>query len=372
MGARGKLFRTREIYDLPGTEEVFVTAMRELCAFHYQNCPEYRAILDARGFQPDSLRTAGDLGRLPPLSTVYFKRHRITSMPGGRFLFNTASSGTSGKRSEVNFDFGAILCDLAMSLRCCGRHGLISPRPVNYLILGYQPHRSNQMGVMKSAFLSTFLAPALHREYALRYRNGGYQLDLDGLVDSLKRYEKQGHPVRLIGFPSYLHFLMEELAQRGVQLRLARGSKVMLGGGWKQHYRQSVDKESLYEEIEQRVGIPETQVKEVFSVVEHPIIYWDCPCHHFHVPVYSRVIIRDVRTLEPLPYGQLGLVNFLSPLLKSAPLLSIITDDLGILHEGGSCACGNPAPWLEVAGRVGMSDIKTCAAGAEEYKGGMV
>ena len=61
MGARGKLFRTREIYDLPGTEEVFVTAMRELCAFHYQNCPEYRAILDARGFQPDSLRTAGDL-----------------------------------------------------------------------------------------------------------------------------------------------------------------------------------------------------------------------------------------------------------------------------------------------------------------------
>ena len=143
---------------------------------------------------------------------------------------------------------------------------------------------------------------------------------------------------------------------------------VLLGGGWKQFYKQKVDKSQLYREVWEQLGIPEGQIREVFSVVEHPIIYWDCPAHHFHIPIYSRVIIRDINTLEPLPEGQVGLVNLMTPLLKSAPLLSIMTDDLGVLHGGGSCSCGCRAPWLEIIGRVGMVDIKTCAAGAEDRR----
>ena len=131
-----------------------------------------------------------------------------------------------------------------------------------------------------------------------------------------------------------------------------------------------MDKPQLYAEVLDRLSIPEEAVHEVFSVVEHPIIYWDCPRHHFHVPVFSRVVIRDPETLEPLPYGRPGLVDLMTPLLKSAPLLSILTDDLGVLHPGESCGCGCGAPWLEVLGRVGMSEIKTCAAGAEEYQRG--
>ena len=79
---------------------------------------------------------------------------------------------------------------------------------------------------------------------------------------------------------------------------------VLLGGGWKQFYKRKVDKSQLYREVWEQLGIPEGQIREVFSVVEHPIIYWDCPAHHFHIPIYSRVIIRDINTLEPLPEGQ--------------------------------------------------------------------
>ena len=370
MGARGALFRGKALYDHPGTEELFVQAMRENCAFQYARCPEYRAILDQAGFRPEQLQGPEDLGELPPIPTLYFKRHHLSSMAGKHALFHTTSSGTSGRRSEVNFDFGALLCDLAMSLRACGTHGLISPRPTRYVILGYQPHRGNHMGVMKSAFLSTFLAPAVKRTYALRFREGEYRLDQEGLVEELRRCARQRHPVRLIGFPSYLHFLMQELEHRGLRFPMPSGSKILLGGGWKQFYRQQVDKPQLYAEVKERLDIPEAAIHEVFSVVEHPIIYWDCPRHHFHIPVYSRVLIRDVRTLKPLPYGQPGLVNLMTPLLKSAPLMSILTDDLGVLHPGESCGCGCAAAWLEVLGRVGMTEIKTCAAGAEEYQRG--
>ena len=58
-------------------------------------------------------------------------------------------------------------------------------------------------------------------------------------------------------------------------------------------------------------------------------------------------------------------------MVYACPLLSIMTDDLGVLHDGESCPCGNKAPWLEIIGRVGMVDIKTCAAGADDLRKGV-
>ena len=46
--------------------------------------------------------------------------------------------------------------------------------------------------------------------------------------------------------------------------------------------------------------------------------------------------------------------------------MSVMTDDIGILHDGKKCGCGIESPYLEIIGRIGMKDIKTCAAGAAE------
>lgn len=91
-----------------------------------------------------------------------------------------------------------------------------------------------------------------------------------------------------------------------MRLRLHRGSKIMLGGGWKQFYRQQVDKRTLYALAEKVLGVGQENIVEFFGAVEHPILYCACPNQHFHVPVYSRVIIRDVRTLAPLPAREAG------------------------------------------------------------------
>jgi hypothetical protein len=91
-----------------------------------------------------------------------------------------------------------------------------------------------------------------------------------------------------------------------------------------------------------------------------------CRYHHFHLPVYSRVIIRNPDNFSPMPYGKAGLINLLTPMMWSSPLLSVMTDDLGVLHNE-KCPCGAESPWLEIIGRVGLSDIVTCAAGADEY-----
>ena len=42
-----------------------------------------------------------------------------------------------------------------------------------------------------------------------------------------------------------------------------------------------------------------------------------------------------------------------------------------MLHDGASCGCGIESPYLELLGRVGLKEIKTCAAGAAELLAGV-
>ena len=370
MGNRYRLFTWPDPYDVEGTEELFVAAMRDNCAFHYDHCPEYRAILDSRGFRPEQLQTSADLARLPVLPTLFLKSHSLFSLPPERMLIKATSSGTRGKKSVIGFEAGGLWCGFRMVMKVVRYHHFLSLVPTNYLVLGYQPHKSNQTAVAKTATGYTLMAPAIHREYALKYGENGYYVDFDGLIRALERYSRSRWPVRFMGFPSYTYFLMEQLEERGLRFPLPKNSKIFLGGGWKQFYREKVDKQTFYRKAWERFAVPEEHVYESFGAVEHPIYYADCKHHRFHVPVYSRVIIRDVKTLEPVPNGTVGLVNLLTPMLKSVPILSVMTDDLGVLHDGEDCGCGAASPWLEIIGRVGMADIKTCAAGADELRRG--
>lgn len=369
MFSRQRLFWSRDPYDLPGTDEKFVRATADNCAYHMEKCPQYRQLAEGLNFSPDQLKTVDDLVKVPMVPTLYYKRHAMFSMPRWRMAMKVTSSGTSGKFSQIGFDWGCVFAEVPMVLRLGWYHKLIDLRPTNYVVLGYKPNQNNHTGVTRTMFGLTFFAPPIRRSYALHYQDGAYVPDLDGCVRALERYAKSPFPTRVVGFPSYLWFGLKRMEELGVSLNLRPGSKILLAGGWKQHYAQEVDKSRLYSLAKKILGVEEENIKEFFGAVEHPIFFNACPRHHFHVPIYSRVLIRDVNTLEPLPYGQVGLVNLLSPLIKATPTASVMTDDLGYLEPGSKCGCGLDSPYLTILGRVGLSDIKTCAAGAADLLG---
>ncbi len=372
MRERKKLFATKQPFDIGGTREQFVKAMRENCAFQYEHCEAYREILQHFSFYPEDFKTYEDLQKLPFLPTVIFKKHQLFTIPEKKMFLQATSSGTGGKFSRIGFAFGDLWCGLKMVLRIGHWRKIFSLCPTHYIVLGYQPHKSNKTAVTKTAFGATLFSPAVSRSYALKYNKAAqkYELDLDGIIRDLEKYSKAVLPVRFMGFPSYTYFLLKQMDELGICLKLKKGSKIMLGGGWKQFYKEQVDKQVLYDLADKVLGIKEDQIVEFFGAVEHPILYCDCPRHHFHVPAYSRVFIRDVNTLEPLPHGNIGLVNLMTPMVSATPVLSIMTDDLGILHEGKECGCGLESPYLEIVGRVGLKDIKTCAAGAADILNG--
>lgn len=366
MSRRRKLFRTKKPFDTENTQELFYMAAKENCEYHYKHCEEYRKIADGEGFSPDMLKSYEDVQKIPFIPTLLFKNHGMFSMPRRRMLIKATSSGTKGKFSRIGFDTGGLLCGFHMVMKITRYRKLLSPVPANYIVFGYQPKRANKTAVAKTAFGTTLLAPALKRTYALRYKDGKYEADLESVIKAIQKYSRSKFPMRTIGFPAYTYFVMKMMDERGIYLKMPKNSKLMLGGGWKQFYTEQVDKDTFYALAKKVLDIDDRNIIEFFGAVEHPILYCDCENHHFHIPAYSRVIIRDVNTLEPLENGKIGLVNLLTPMVKATPILSVMTDDLGVIHDGNECGCGLTSPYLEIIGRVGLRDIKTCAAGAAE------
>lgn len=372
MKYRRKLFSLKKPYDINAhADSLFLKAVRENCLFHYTHCADYRKILDGLGFGKSEILSEKPLSeyldKLPFLPTLLLKRRRMFSMPRRRMVIKATSSGTSGSFSEVGFDAGALVpCGLNMVLGIGKQRGVFSPVPCRYIVMGYKPHRSNRTAITKSAFGATLFTPCVSRKYILKYKNGKYSPDFEGVISAVQKYAEKKLPVRFMGFPAYTYFLLREMERRGISLRLPKGSKILIGGGWKQFYAEQTDKETFYKLAHKVLGISDKNIIEFYGAVEHPIMYCDCPRHHFHIPVYSRVVIRDCDTLKPVKNGEIGLVNLITPMLAATPTLSVMTDDLGILHDGAECGCGITAPYLEIIGRVAPDNIKTCAAGAAE------
>lgn len=358
------LFWHRNPYDLKHTDMLFLQKVISNAVFQFDNCMLYHSLLIKRGFTREKLLSISSPAELPFIPTLYFKHHTMISVPERKLLIKATSSGTSGNKSMVGLDFQTLFAGLGMVLAVSRTHKLLSTIPCHYIILGYEYNRHASMAVAKTAYGYTWFAPALSRTYALAYNRGTYSLRLDHIKQKLIRLSHQPFPVRIMGFPFHAYWLLSQMKEEGIHLKLPKGSLIAFGGGWKQHASQKIDKKTMYRLIYDVLGIKEDNCLEFFGAVEHPILYCACSKHHFHVPIYSRVIIRDVDTLEPVPDGTPGLVNLVTPMIHSAPLVSIMTDDLGILHR--NCDCGIQTPYLELLGRVGMEDITTCAAGAEQ------
>ncbi len=367
-----KLFWYQKPYDIEKTNTAFMDSMKDNMLFHFQNCQEYRSILEDKGWDEERIGKITDLSEIPFIPTLYLKHHQMDSVPYEKMLTKATSSGTSGNKSIIGYDFPTLWNGLGMVLRIGKKHKLWSLRPCHYIILGYEhkgfgwgSKKYEEKAVAKTAYGFTFFAPALSRTYALKEKNGNYELNLEEIKRKLLKYSKRKIPVRIMGFPFHAYWLLTMMKEEGISCPLPKGSMMAFGGGWKQYYTERADKATMYKLVKEVLNIPEDMCREFFGAVEHPILYCDCKNHHFHVPIYSRVIIRDVDTLKPVENGTPGLVNLLTPMINSAPVHSIMTDDLGILHNASSCGCGIQTPYLEILGRVGMEDITTCAAGAE-------
>ncbi|MFO7816266.1 MAG: acyl-protein synthase [Thermodesulfobacteriota bacterium] len=348
------------------TDTAFISAMRAVTALHIERSPWYRRFAAARAIDPGSIQTMDDVLALPPLHANFFKAHEIRSIPLEQVTLHLTSSGTSGQKSQIFFDAFTIEHARAMVDAAMLARDVVSKEPAHYLVNAYEPYEGFRVGTSNTNQYLMNFAPVADQFWTLRRVGSSHEFDCFGAIRALSAWAQSDTPVRIIGFPAFLHFILQRMrAITHPDLQLSEGSRVIFGGGWKGYADQAIDKAELHRDIGAQLGIKSRDIVETYGAVEHSIPYVDCPKHHLHQPTWSRVVVRDVRTLEPVADGTPGFLSFISPYITSAPAHSVVMGDLGIRHQpDANDVC--PTPWFEILGRAGLSRNKSCAAAAAE------
>ncbi len=247
----------------------------------------------------------------------------------------------------------------------------ISDKPVNYLLYTYETEADSKLGTAYTDHFLASFAPTQNVEIALKLgQSGSHRFDLHGTIKALEKFNEEKLPVRIFGFPAFFHATLVEMDRRNIRLNLDDESLVFLGGGWKGLADQQVDKRETYKLATKVLGIPDHRLRDGFGSVEHCIPYVECENHEFHIPVWSRVEILDVKTRKPLAMGEKGFLTLISPYITSVAANAVMMTDKASLHEANECGCKTKTPFFRLYGRAGVSKSKSCAVAASELLGG--
>jgi hypothetical protein len=239
---------------------------------------------------------------------------------------------------------------------------MTSDDEVNYLCFTYDPAVATNLGTAFTDELLTSFTKKREVYYAIQWdaEKADFRLNVEGVLDALSRFSKAGVPARILGFPAHLYKIVKD---HDVRLTMPRGSWIQTGGGWKGFVNEEVPKSRFRAFMAERLGIPESNIRDMFGMVEHGIPYCDCSHGRLHIPNYARVFIRSPRDLSRVADGQPGLIHFLCSYVSSYPSISLLTTDYGSL---GSCDCGLGGKTLEIIGRAGVHKHKGCALTASK------
>ncbi|MEB3220893.1 MAG: acyl-protein synthase [Candidatus Sericytochromatia bacterium] len=348
--------------------QTFREAMRDAVAWHRQASPFYQGLCARHGFHEDELRTEADLARVPWIFVNTLKHHELLSVPREDVALTLTSSGTTGQKSQICFDEGSLARGLATVDACFGANGVIDPDLVaNYLVFAHDPAQAATRGTTYTDNYMTRFTARAEVWYALRWDEGAGDWGFDPAATSakLEAFAASGRPLRVIGFPAFLHRVLAHRREAGLPpLTFPPGSWVLTGGGWKKNEREAIPKPAFRREVAEALGIPEACQRDGYGLVEHGVPYLECEAHRFHVSHFARAIVRDVETLAPLPDGEAGFLNLLTPYLLSMPAISLLTSDLAV--RGAGCPCGRNTATLELMGRLGTRKNKGCAIAATQ------
>lgn len=360
MGAIDELFRHAPYSTEPGNHGLLRAAVREAIQHHCANCPPFARWYSRQNLDPNA--EIKSLDQVPFLPVSIFKRLTLESVSEKDAVRVLKSSATSSQTpSRVVLD--RITRDRQMRTLARLMSALMGPTRRPFVVLDAPATQTADVELSaRVAGLRGYLMMASETHYALEWRDGRFDLNADKLEDLSSRLQARQTPVCLIGYTYMLYqYVVAPLARIGRCLRLPAGSMVLHFGGWKRLQRQAVDRARLNAEVEQVFAMDEPCIRDVYGFTEQlGLIYPDDGNGVRMAPVYSEVIVRDPITLESLPDGKTGLLEFISPLPHSYPGIALLLDDMGRIVSRDREHNGRYGTRFEVLGRARGSEIRGC------------
>ena len=361
MSAIDDLLRQPPYATRPGQHrELLRAAVREGIGHHVASCPTYARWYQKQGADWNTEIT--DFAQVPYLPVSIFKRVSLESVPKKEVVRVLKSSTTSSQTpSQVVLD--RITRDRQIRTLSVLMSAMMGSTRRPFIVLDVAAAQDVDMELSaRVAGLRGYLIMASETHYALESREGCLEVSVDRLEDLLARFRARQVPVCLIGYTYMLYqHVVAPLMRNGQRFELPPGSVVLHFGGWKRLQRQAVDRARLNAAVKQVFVMDQPCIRDVYGFTEHlGIIYPDDGNGVRLAPVYSEVIVRDPVTLESLPDGMPGLLEFITPLPHSYPGIALLLDDMGCIVSRDREEGGRWGTRFEVLGRARGAEIRGC------------
>lgn len=347
--------------------QLFLSACRTMAQFHYDHSPQINWLYKKYRFHPDQILTENSLSSIPLLSVTAMKYHLLTSLPHNQTVLRLTSSGTKGQKTQIWFDQKSLDRVQRMMDVYLEQEGFISDIPQNYLVFNYNPDQAGDLGTAFTEKNQLRFAPVHQVHYAIsKNKSNEWFFDKEKVYEVLCKYETEKHPIRIFALPAFLFEFIEYLKnEKKKTFKFSTSSWILTGGGWKASEDKQITREEFREICFEVFGIPLEKQRDAFGMAEHCAPYFQCRHHQFHIAAFNRILIRDPKTLEVLPKGQMGLMELITPFNAMMPTIALLSTDYGKIHLR-NCSCGFQSPTFEIIGRAGIQKHKGCALSASE------
>lgn len=330
-------------------DKTFKESMNDLTKFHYQNCIEYKKILDL----VYGNKKYEEIESLPFVSSKLFKEFNLKSIPSEKIFKILNSSGTTGnKPSKIFLDKDnakqqtIVLNELVSNV--------IGKKRIPMLIIDERKNINNPKNFdAKTAAILGFSIFGKNHSYLIKNNNIDYQ----NLEKFLDKFSKENFFI--FGFTSYIYdFLIEKLDIKKIRKKFTNGILIH-GGGWKKLERKKISNEIFKQTLKKKLSLE--KIINYYGLIEQTgSIFFECEkCGTFSPSKYSDILIRD-KNFKVLKKNQKGLIQVMSLLPKSYPGHNILTEDIGEIIENNCSVCRNKKKFL-VHGRVEKSEIRGCS-----------
>ncbi len=195
--------------------------------------------------------------------------------------------------------------------------------------------------------------------------NNEYEINIQKLK-SLTRDLKKEDPVCFFGFTwllysVYLNNKNNKIIKNLLGNFMASDKKTLHIGGWKKLQDKKIFKNKFNKEMSRFLNVKEKNIIDFYGMTEQlGVVYPDCEYGYKHVPLYSEIIIRDIQTLDPVENGKEGFIQLLSPIPRSYPGISILSDDIGKIIRVDGCKCGRLGKFFSFERRSEKAELKGC------------
>lgn len=324
----------------------------------FKYIPIYRRYCEKREIKPENLSS---WDQIPALPTDVFKVMEPSMLPSHTVrTFMTSGTTRPEEKGKVDYDEGglrlmdATIYEAASSFLFPDKIKttllIIAPSPdiAPHMIMAYGMNRLREyFGLPQSRFL-------IGKE--------GFKVQV--LMDELKRSEAEGIPITLCGGSFGFVNFFDTCRERGLRFRLPPGSRTLDAGGFKGRSRE-VKREEFVSDCEDFLGIAKDYCVNLLGMTEISSQFYDNTLRNVHKgmnipkaksnPPWTRTLVVDPDTLEPLPLGQMGLLRHVD-LANRGHILSIQTDDLGRVTSEG----------FEIYGRSQEGEARGCSLTIDE------